>query len=61
MREAHDNVGEADRGLTACQQQRKAIGTLQELLGHKDLKTQMIHTHVLNCDGHCVKNPTDAL
>jgi site-specific recombinase XerD len=35
------------------------IRTVQELLGHNDVATTMINTHVLNRPGISVKSPLD--
>ncbi len=37
------------------------IRTVQELLGHRSVKTTMIYTHVLNRGGHGVLSPLDSL
>lgn len=36
------------------------IRTVQELLGHKDVRSTMIYTHVLNRNKHIVNSPLDS-
>jgi site-specific recombinase XerD len=35
------------------------IRTIQDLLGHREVSTTMIYTHLLNKGGRCVRSPAD--
>lgn len=37
------------------------IRTVQELVGHTDVKTTLIYTHVLNCGSSGLRSPVDRL
>jgi integrase len=39
----------------------KLLDQVNELLGHKDVRTTMIYTHVLNRGGKGVRSPLDGI
>jgi site-specific recombinase XerD len=52
-RRHHISTNTIQKGL------RRAIRTVQDLLGHKDVKTTMIYTHVLKRGPFAVRSPLD--
>ena len=46
---------------THCLENNYDIRTVQELLGHKDVATTQIYTHVMQKPGLGVKSPLDGL
>jgi site-specific recombinase XerD len=55
-----DGKGQKDR-VTPLPETSHDIRTVQELLGHSDVSTTMIYTHVLNRGGQGVTSPLDRL
>jgi integrase len=49
------------RGEAHASKRSRSVRTIQELLGHQDVSTTMIYTHVLNKGWRGVRSPLDDL
>jgi site-specific recombinase XerD len=54
-------VLESGSDLSAVRGTQAGIRTVQEVLGHRDVKTTMIYTHVLNRGPAGVRSPLDGM
>lgn len=54
-------LDESDVGQEVEQSCEEPVRTVQELLGHSDVATTMIYTHVMKVGGQGVRSPMDSL